>query len=309
MTQYLRQGSLRFAPGYKLQTRWGRTEAAVFTLECAGAPLAAAAAGFGGPRTPLVLGLAMVAAAIALLLWHLGHPRRAWLAMTNLRHSWISRGTVALGAFAAAGLLFLVLDLQSAPGESPATMAGLRWVLGLLAIFIAMYPGLVLSASPAIPLWSSGLLPVLSLLQGASGAALAALALGAGFGAPAAAGLLWVALSLLGALAVALALYLGTMLRRGGAGAESARYMLRRQPFLFLLAGCAIGIALPLALLAWAMMGAGSSAAGAIATAGGPTGLAEIATPLLGAAALARLGGDFALRTALLEAAMFDSVV
>lgn len=288
MASYLRQGTLKFVPGYKVQTLWGRSEAAVFALECAGAPLVALAV-YSGAGLPAVLtGLLMVGVAVVLLLLHLGHPRRALRAMLNLRHSWISRGTVALGAVVLLGGLHVLLALG---GATTGALAGtVAVLLACLGAFVAAYPGLVLSSSPAIAFWNSGLLPVLSLLQGASTAMLMVLAFaGARVTAVAGAGA-WIAVWLLVALALALALYVASMLRRGAAAAESARYLLQGHPLQFGLVACGLGIAVPLVLALWA-------------AAGGP--LAALCV----LAAAARFAGDLALRHAFLKVGLYNPVI
>lgn len=269
MTRYLRQGELHFTPGYKLQTQWGPIEAGVFTLECAGAGLIAASLIGEEHAAALAFGLAMIAAAVGLLLAHLGHPRRAWRAILNVRTSWISRGTLVLGGVLGCGVLHLLL------GGGGVT-ALLRWVLLAGCGFILVYPGLALSASPAIPFWTSGLLPVVSALSGAA-SGLALYILWAG-GPPNV--LSWV----LAALALALMLYLVVMARQGGAAAESAALLLRGEAMLFLGLGCGLGIVLP------ALLG----------LAGGGAAVAS--------AAIARLAGDFATRHAFLKVGMFSPV-
>lgn len=288
MSRYLRQGTLKFVPGYKLQTRWGRSEATVFALECAGAPLIAMAIYTGAGFTALVTGLVMVCVAIVLLLMHLGHPRRAWRAILNVRYSWISRGTVALGSVVVLGALYLLLSGMS--GTTGAVVAMIAVVLACLGVFVGAYPGLVLSSSPAIAFWNSGLLPVLSLLQGTSTAVLMVLAfLGQGVEASGTPGP-WIAVSLLVALALTLALYISSMLQRGGAAAESACYLIKSHTLQFTLGACVVGIGLPLVLALWAALGGHVAAICMIA-------------------AIARLGGDFALRHAFLKVGMYSPVI
>lgn len=290
MERYLRQGRLDFSVGFKLQTRWGPMEAATWTFECAGAMLFAASALAGDLPSGMAAGVVLVAIAIALLLMHLGQPLNAWRAIANPRHSWISRGTLALGGFVVLGGLYvLVRRAGVAPEAMPA--AALRWLLIADAAFILAYPGLVLSASPAIPFWNSGLMPLLSLANGtASGIALyllfvpgaarpeAALVAGAGF-------LAW-ALVALGALVW---LQVIVMRTRGAAAAESAACLTRRHALLFWWGACLAGIAVPLAFALWLAEGGG---------------LALI--PFLVAA---RLAGDYALRAALLRAGLFEKLV
>jgi formate-dependent nitrite reductase membrane component NrfD len=291
MSNYLYQGTLNFAPGYKLQTRWGLTEAAVFTLETAGALLVALAVHWGAPQLAFVIGIAMVVVAVILLFLHLGHPTRAWRAMINVRTSWISRGTLALGAFVVCGLWYVLLDWTSVDAAQAGGLKSLlAWVVVPLALFIGLYPGLILSASPAISFWSSALLPVLSLLQGGATAVLMLLAFRAYGVAGVDTAMLWGAIWVLAALAVALALYLAAMLRRGAAAAESARYLLREQRGQFLGVACAVGVLLPLILVAFVVGSYGGA-------------------QLLATAAIARFIGDLALRHAFLKVGMFDPVI
>ena len=291
MPQYLRQGTLRFAPGFKLQTRWGLSEASVFTLECAGAPLVALAAITQAGIPATATGVAFVVAAIALLLNHLGRPLRSWRAIANFRHAWISRGSVALTLVVVVGLWHLLVQATAdAPGDS-ATQAVIAVVLLFLGAFIGTYPGFVLSSSPAIPFWNSALLPVLSLLQGVSAALLllAAFLAGSGNGLP------WVgpaALMTLTALGILLALYVGVMRGRDGAARESANYLLRCHPGQFAFGACACGIVLPLVIVfAWV------------------AGSVEMGLMTLTLAAVARLAGDVALRHAFLKVGMYEPVV
>jgi len=284
MTALLKQGSLSFRSGYKQQTRWGISEAGVFTLECAGAPLVLASLVGTAPESTMLLGLAMVGLAIVLLFLHLGHPRRAWMAVRNVRHSWISRGTLALGGFLGLGVLYAALRAGStlpAGAELP-----IRWALVVTGLFIPLYPGLVLSSSPAIPFWNSGLLPVLSFVQGFATAACLLPALAAP-----AAPIADLATGLVIAHAIVIALHLGAMSRRGGAAARSVRLLLVEEPALFLAAGCGLALALPLASAAWLMLGG------------------QAPESALVAVALCRLAGDLALRQAFLKAGLFDPVV
>lgn len=288
MSRYLRQGTLKFVPGYKLQTRWGRSEAAVFALECAGAPLVAMAIYGGAGLVAMATGLVMVLTAVILLLMHLGHPLRAWRAILNVRYSWISRGTVALGSVIVLGTGYLALGAMG--NTTSAVVDSIAILLALLGLFVGAYPGLVLSSSPAIAFWNSGLLPVLSLLQGTSTAALMMLAfLGQGAEASGTPGP-WIAVSLLVALALTLALYISSMLQRGEAAAESARFLIKGHTLQFWLVVCVVGIGVPLALALWAALG------GHVAV-------------LCAVAAIARLGGDFALRHAFLKVGMYSPVI
>ena len=267
-------------------------EAIIFTLECAGAALFACATLAGEQVAGMVTGVAMVALAIALLLAHLGHPGRAWMAIRNVRTSWISRGTFVLGGFVGLGLLYLVLRHAAGMDEAAGLARVVRWTLLVACAFILVYPGLILSASPAIPFWNSGLLPVLSAANGAASGAAMLLAIGA-WSAPSSAmpsvvplALFW----LLAALAVLISLYVSSMSRRGAAAAESATYLLHGQTTLFVFGACVVGLALPMFFALW-MLKAGAAAEIAVLT------------------AVLRLVGDLAVRQAFLKVGMFSPVV
>ena len=91
------------------------------------------------------------------------------------------------------------------------------------------------------------------------------------------------------AVALLTAIYVGTMLRRGAAGAESARHLLRDRRGLFALAGCGLGLVVPAIAIGWGVAGGGDAA--------------------WWTAALARAAGDYATRRAFLEVGMFDPVI
>lgn len=285
MQRYLRQGTPDFSVGYKIQTRWGAMEALIFTLECGGAALTASSILVGGPTAAHALGVGMVALAVLLLLLHLGHPARAWRAMLNVRTSWISRGTLVLGGFVGLGFLGLMLP-------APALGGAIGWLLLAAAGFIVIYPGLILSASPAIPFWNSGLLPIFSAVNGAATGVLA-FALTAsmtGMDQAVLRTLYATAFWLSAGVGLVLFIYVSVMLRRGAAAAESASYLMRAHPLLFLGVGCVLGVVVPMALAYW-MFHAGVAAASAAV------------------AVLARLTGDFACRHAFLRVGMFNPVV
>ncbi|MBI3992273.1 MAG: polysulfide reductase NrfD [Candidatus Lambdaproteobacteria bacterium] len=287
----LRQGTLHFVSGYKLQTLWGFREAAIFTLEGVGATTLAGCLLLGW-ATGVALGVALIAVAVLLLLSHLGHPAKALLALRNVGRSWISNGTAVIGATTLLGALYVALHgLAGLPAGGGWSQA-FAWLLVPAALFILVYPGLVLSASPAIPFWSSGLLPVLSLALGLSSGLCTLLALLPPLGvagAPVEGLGRWALLSL-GALAVCLAVYVAVMLQSVAAAYESAWRLLRREALLFWGGGCGLGLALPALLLALTLGGQGPAA------------------PLLALGAAAKLSGDVALRYAIIKVGLFDPV-
>lgn len=180
------------------------------------AVLALGLAGLGqaGFLFAAVLALALCSAGLVASLFHLGHPERAWRALSQWRSSWLSREGI--------------LSLATLAGFS--AFAGARLVLGiqlpLLGLMTAalcaatVYATAMIYASlRAVPLWHSRLTPLCYLLFSAAGGTLLAAWIAASFGARAAA-LQWSALLLLAGAWAAKALWWHGGERRGWAGSS-----------------------------------------------------------------------------------------
>ena len=103
----------------------------------------------------------------AALFMHLGQPLRFWRAIANVRTAWISRGIVGAILFTGFGFLHMVNLKWALFGGF---LGGLVFFLAMLGCFIVMiYLGYVLSHSPSIPLWNTGLMPLISLIYGLMG--------------------------------------------------------------------------------------------------------------------------------------------
>ena len=88
---------------------------------------------------------------------YLGRPERFWRALARPGISWVSRGLWAMVVFTVTGILSLYLSPESLSGM---LMQG----IAMMAAFILMvYDGLLLTSSPAIPLWDTALMPVLCI--------------------------------------------------------------------------------------------------------------------------------------------------
>ena len=129
----------------------------------------------GGWPALVALGLGLVLVTVGLLssTFHLGHPERAWRAVSQWRTSWLSReGVAALAAYVPAGLLGLGwLFADRAPGAS---------ILGLLlaagAVVTVVCTGMIYASLRTIPEWSMRLVPAAYLIfASATGALLLAL--------------------------------------------------------------------------------------------------------------------------------------
>ncbi len=283
----IEQGTLRFTVGYKVQTIWGIAEALVFALEGVGATLVAVAV-WQEQTVVLAAGIALMAAAVVLLVGHLGQPRNVWKAMRNLRQSWVSRGTLLIGGLIAMGLLQLVVGWTA--------LGSAAWVLKaalfLDALAILAYPGFVLSSSPAIPFWNSGLMPVLSFVSGAASGFAVWLAFAAVTGQQDLAQYAQVLLVALGVVAACVFAYVAVQWRGPAASGAAARRLLRREAGLFLGLACVVGLLV--AALAAAPVAFGSPA---------------VPAEWLIAAALARVPGDLALRQVFMRVGLYDPVL
>ena len=243
----------------------------------------------------MVVGVALLIAAVLLLLSHLGHPFRAWMAIRNFRRSWVSRGTVMIGAFNGLGIVYIaapsVVQLQT--GE-PLMMA-IAALLIVAGIFILLYPGFAMAASPAIAFWSTGLLPVLSAINGlASGVIVVLLymtvtqSLDFNIGPV---NMVWLQQVIQGLLALSTFVYMVGMSNSGTAAKLSVAYLVQREPVLFWLLTVGAGIVVPIVVVAITL-------------------IVPVAPPsLLWVGVAARLAGDVSGRYAWLKAGIYDAVL
>ena len=241
---------------------------------------------FGLPA--LAVALVLIVAGLMGSTLHLGHPERAWRALSQWRSSWLSReGVMAIITFAPAGgfgLAWLVLG-----AAAPATIAlGLAAsVCGALTVFSQ---AMIYASLKPIRQWHQGAVPVNFLLLGAfsgaaclaalSGAALVPVVVAVAFGVAGLAAKLgyWRAIDRAPALAsLASATGLGGMgpVRSLELPHTEENYLLREMGFAIgrrharrlraIAAG--LGFALPLALLVLALAGLGAAPAAVAALA------------------------------------------
>jgi formate-dependent nitrite reductase membrane component NrfD len=206
---------------------------------------------FGLGHEFAALSLALVLTGGAVLLLELGSPLRVWRTVFRPGTSWLSRGVLFVLLFIVACVLsvgptFEVLSWLSWPDNGLAEKL-LRWVAGLCALMIILYPAFFfLSTSRAIPFWSSPLLPLLFVGYAALGGDGVVL-----LSSPPAADVLaraeLSAVILIAANAAMISLYLMGMARNGGSAAESVR-LLSRPPLRWLswIGVGGVGMLLPL---------------------------------------------------------------
>ena len=99
--------------------------------------------------------------------FHLGHPERAWRALSQWRSSWLSReGICAISALVVSGAYGAALIfLGQAPGW-------LGWLGALLSLLTVYTTAMIYTQLATIPRWNTALTPVLFLGLSLSGGAL-----------------------------------------------------------------------------------------------------------------------------------------
>lgn len=156
-----------FKLGYRRQDAWGWKIAIAFFFGDVGAGTFFISA-FYDFMPGMVLGWVLTTFfKPAALLMHLGQPWRFWRAVTNLKSAWISRGVLGAILFGGFGFAHMVnVHYQLLPGF----LGGITFALAMAGCFIVMiYLGYVLSHSPALTLWNTGLMPIISLAYGMMG--------------------------------------------------------------------------------------------------------------------------------------------
>ncbi|MDP6358458.1 MAG: dimethyl sulfoxide reductase anchor subunit [Planctomycetota bacterium] len=111
-----------------------------------------------------LLALATVLLGGTVLLIELGNPLRVWRTVYRPGTSWLSRGVLFVSLFLISGILSVAPAINEAswlPASGGGAATGLKWIAGLCALMITLYPGFFLSANRAIPFWNTPLLPVL----------------------------------------------------------------------------------------------------------------------------------------------------
>ena len=121
----------------------------------------------------LGLGLGLVTVGLLSSTFHLGHPERAWRAVSQWRSSWLSReGVAALATYVPAGLLGLGwLLADRVPGEA---VLGLLLMAGCVATVVCT--GMIYASLRTVPEWNMRLVPGIYLaFAGGTGALLLAM--------------------------------------------------------------------------------------------------------------------------------------
>lgn len=171
--------------------------------------------------TAFSLGLGLVITGLLASTFHLGHPERAWRALSQWRSSWLSReGVAAVLTFVPAGVFALSWVVFGQNGGI-AAVAGLLTSLCSLATVVCT--AMIYASLRTIRAWASPwTLPAYLVLAALSGGLLLLVLLRA-WNLPLAKGYGWVVLALLALAAAVKLLYWRDIAgERGGSTAESA---------------------------------------------------------------------------------------
>jgi DMSO reductase anchor subunit len=116
-----------------------------------------ASAAFGA-TTLLVAGVLVTAGLLSSTL-HLGHPERAWRALSQWRSSWLSReGVAALVTYVPVGLLFLLWLLDGRPSGALAIIAA------VLAAATVLCTAMIYASLKTVRQWHTRFVPAFYLL-------------------------------------------------------------------------------------------------------------------------------------------------
>ena len=98
---------------------------------------------------------------------HMGVPAKSWRAMLRPDRSWISRGVLSIVIFTGFGVLHAAnvwLGLEAAIGFGPIVSGLVKIIAAGAALMVMTYQGFAMSHSTAIALWSTGMMPISSLV-------------------------------------------------------------------------------------------------------------------------------------------------
>ena len=156
-----------FKLGFRRQEAWGWKIALAFFFGDVGAGTFFISAFYDYLPAMIVGWILVTFFKPAALLMHLGQPLRFWRAIFNLKSAWISRGVASAIFCTGFGFIHMV---NVAYNILPAALGGLVFFLAMAGCFMVMiYLGYVLSHSPALTLWNTGLMPFICLVYGLMG--------------------------------------------------------------------------------------------------------------------------------------------
>ncbi len=241
-----------FKSGYRFQRHWDTPMATAFFFGETGAGLFIISMLLNF-MPGIILGLLITGIGKTFFhLTHMGVPSKSWRAILRPDRSWISRGLWGIIFFVGFGALYVASQLTN---MVPETLIKPAYVLSLAgAMMVVVYQGFAMSHSMAISLWSTGLMPISSMLYGllAGTSIIQALRhLGFAVGNQSQIDILNTAQTSLLVMVLLTLLTLLNSAKHGSKGAQQSYILLTRDFFAkpFLYGVIAIGIILPLLIL------------------------------------------------------------
>lgn len=117
-----------------------------------------------------VLSIVMISAGLLSSTFHLANPKNAWRSFMRFKTSWLSREAVFAIAFYPFALLFTLGVFLSDSGDAALRMSGVFWVLGLVAMVLALITvfstGMIYGCLKTIRQWNTALTPANYILLG-----------------------------------------------------------------------------------------------------------------------------------------------
>lgn len=153
-----------FKSGYRFQRYWGTPMATAFFCGETGAGLFIVSMLLDF-LPGIILGLLITGVGKTFFhLSHMGVPAKSWRAILRPDRSWISRGLWGIIFFVGFGAIHIFSQLF---GLVPEILIKPAYILALSgAMVVIVYQGFAMSHSTAISLWSTGLMPISSMLYG-----------------------------------------------------------------------------------------------------------------------------------------------
>lgn len=153
-----------FKSGYRFQRHWDTPMATAFFFGETGAGLFIISMLLDF-MPGIILGLLITGVGKTFFhLSHMGVPSRSWRAILRPDRSWISRGLWGIIFFVGFGTIYVGSQLFGIVPEALVKPAFMLSMAG--AMMVVVYQGFAMSHSTAISLWSTGLMPVSSMLYG-----------------------------------------------------------------------------------------------------------------------------------------------
>jgi formate-dependent nitrite reductase membrane component NrfD len=278
-----------FTVGYKLNEGFDSLVALNITIEGSGAALMVASVlmhYFAG----VVAGLALVMLGTLFLFLHLGNRFRFWRVIVGLKQAWISRGALFAGGLMFFGVLFFLFN---------GGMTGLAVQIGtvIFGLLVILYSGFLLSSMTPIPFWNSPLTPILFLLHSTTtGMAILLFMLAQSAGAVPGSGLIGFMLCLVAVTLLFTIIHVMVMANATNSARESVRLLMNNGlKGSFLGGAITLGMILPLIIFGFMYLSLGQPV--------------QNLTIMLLVAVVLRIAGDYAFRSSVLNAGVFEMMI